>query len=121
MFNRNILQINENETLFINHREIAIIMKIIRNKKKQFSMHHEKLQISNEYIDEYIKEHHDELLQNHIRISKILQLLRQYCQFSHMRKKVETYIKKCHNCQRNKHATHAKYEKIQYQNSSIML
>ena len=59
VFNHNILQINEDETLFINHREIATTMRIIRNKKKQFSIHHEKLQISNEYIDEYIKKHYD--------------------------------------------------------------
>ena len=31
-----------------------------------------------------------------------------------MRQKVETYIKKCLNCQQNKHVIHVKYEKIQY-------
>ena len=36
-----------------------------------------------------------------------------------MRQKVEIHIKKCLNYQRNKHATHAKYEEIQYQESSI--
>ena len=36
-----------------------------------------------------------------------------------MRQKIEAYIKKYHNCQKNKHATHAKYEEIQYQKSSI--
>ena len=35
-----------------------------------------------------------------------------------MRQKVETYIKKCLNCQQNKHVTYAKYEKIQYMKSS---
>ena len=35
-----------------------------------------------------------------------------------MRQRVETYIKKCLNCQQNKHATHAKYEEIQYMKSS---
>ena len=34
----------------------------MRNEKKQFSIIHKKLQISNKYIDEYIKKHHDELL-----------------------------------------------------------
>ena len=34
MFNHNILRINEDKTLFINHREIATTMKIIKNKKK---------------------------------------------------------------------------------------
>ena len=36
-----------------------------------------------------------------------------------MKQKVETYIKKCHNCKKNKHETHAQYEKIQYQKSLI--
>ena len=36
-----------------------------------------------------------------------------------MKQKIETYIKKYHNCKKNKHETHAQYEKIQYQKSSI--
>ena len=35
-----------------------------------------------------------------------------------MKQRVETYIKKCLNCQQNKHVTHAKYEEIQYMKSS---
>ena len=35
-----------------------------------------------------------------------------------MRQRVKTYIKKCFNCQKNKHVTHVKYEHIQYMNSS---
>ena len=34
-----------------------------------------------------------------------------------MRQRVETYIKKCLNCQKNKHVTHVKYEHIQYMDS----
>ena len=34
-----------------------------------------------------------------------------------MKQKIETYIKKCLNCQLNKHATHVKYEEIQYMES----
>ena len=62
MFNYNVLRINKNETLFINHREIKTIMRIIKDTKEQFFMHHEKLQILNKHVDKYIKEHHDELL-----------------------------------------------------------
>ena len=35
-------------------------------------MYHEKLQILNEYINEYIKKHHDESLQSYSKISKTL-------------------------------------------------
>ena len=114
MFNHNILKINENETLFVNHREIAIIMRIMRNEKKQFSIYHEKLQISKQHVDEYIKKHHDDSLQRHSKMMKTLQFLLQHCQFPQMKQKVEAYIEKCHNCKKNKHATHAQYEKIQY-------
>ena len=114
MFNHNILKINEDETLFANHREITITMRILKNELKQFSMIHEKLQISKKHVDEYIKEHHDDSLQRHLRMTKTLQFLRQYCQFLQMRQKVETYNKKCHNCKKNKHETHAQYERIQY-------
>ena len=71
--------------------------------------------------DEYIKKHHDESLQSHLDVVKTIQLLRQNCQFPNMRQRVETYIKKCLNCQRNKHVTHAKYEHIQYMDSSKSL
>ena len=37
-----------------------------------------------------------------------------------MKQRVETYVKKCSSCQKNKHATHAKYEEIQYQESSTV-
>ena len=52
-------------------------------------------------------------------MTKIMQLLQQHCQFPHMQQKVEIYIKKCFNCQRNKHTTHAEYDEIQYVKSSI--
>ena len=46
-----------------------------------------------------------------------MQLLRQNCQFLNMRQRIETYIRKCFNCQRNKHVTHVKYDEIQYMKS----
>ena len=118
VFNHNILKVNDDETLFANRHEINMTLKIMRDDQEQFSIVHEKLQILKDKIDEYIKKHHDESLQRHLDVTKIIQLLRQNCQFSNMRQRVEIYIKKCLNCQQNKHATHAKYEKIQYMKSS---
>ena len=117
IFNHNILKINDDETLFANQHEVNTILKIMRDDQEQFSIVHEKLQISKDKIDEYIKKHHDESLQNHFDVFKTIQLLRQNCQFPNMRQRVEAYIKKCLSCQRNKHATHAKYEHIQYMDS----
>ena len=99
VFNHNILKVNNDEILFANRYEINMTFKIMRDDQEQFSIVHEKLQISKDKIDEYIREHHDESLQSHSSVIKIIQLLRQNCQFSNMRRKVETYIEKCFNCQ----------------------
>ena len=112
VFNHNILKINNDEILFANRHEVNVTLKIMRNNQEQFSIIYEKLQILKDKIDEYIKEHHDESLQNYFDVIKTIQFLRQNCQFSQMRQRIETYIKKCLNCQRNKHVTHAKYEHI---------
>ena len=118
VFNHNILKVNNDEILFANRHEVNMTLKIMRDDQEQFSIVHGKLQISKDKIDEYIREHHDESLQSHSSVIKTIQLLRQNCQFSNMRQRIETYIKKCLNCQRNKHVTHAKYEEIQYMKSS---
>ena len=114
VFNYNILKVNNDEILFANRNEVNMTLRIMRDDQEQFSIIHEKLQISKNKIDEYIKKHHDESLQSHFDVTKTMQFLRQNCQFSNMRQKVETYIKKCLNCQQNKHVIHVKYEKIQY-------
>ena len=119
-FNHNILKINENGIISANHHQINTILCIIKDEEEQFLVSKKRLQISENKIDEYIKKHHDESLQEHLRILKTIQLLKQHCQFLQMRQKVEIYIKKCINCQKNKHATHIKYEEIQYQESPIV-
>ena len=111
-FNHNILKINENDIISANHHQINAILRIIKDEKKQFFVSKKRLQILKNKIDEYIKKHHDDSLQKHSEVSKTIQLLRQYYQFSQIKQKVETYIKKCISCQKNKHATHVKYKKI---------
>ena len=71
-FNHNILKVNDNEILFANCHEINTTFKIMRNNQKQFSIVHEKLQILKNKIDEYIKKYHDESLQNHFDVVKII-------------------------------------------------
>ena len=119
-FDHNILKINDDEIISANHHQINTTLRIIRDDQEQFPINKEKFQISKNKVDEYIKKHHDGSLQKHSGVSKTLQLLRQNCQFLNMKQKVETYVKKCSSCQRNKHATHVKYEKIQYQKSSTV-
>ena len=119
VFNHSVFKINDDESLSSNRRKFNAMLCILRDDQKQYSIVKEKLQISKKDIDKCIKKYHDELLQKHFEVTKIMQFLRQHCQFSHMRQKVETYIKKCFNCQRNKHMTYAKYDEIQYVKSSI--
>ena len=89
------------------------ILQVNKDKKEQFPINKGRLQISKDKIIDYIKEHHDLSLQEHSRMIKTIQLLRQNCQFSQMRQKIETYIKKYLNYQRNKHMIHVMYEEIQ--------
>ena len=97
------------------------MLRILRDNQEQYSVIKEKLQISEKDIDKCIKKYHDEFLQKHFEMTKIMQFLRRNCQFPHMRQKIEMYIKKCFNCQQNKHATHAEYDEIQYAKSSMKI
>ena len=115
MMNHNIFKINDDESLSINIQKINVILKIFNDDQKQYSIIKNRLHISKKHINKIIKKYHDELLQKHFEIFKTLQFLRRHCRFHNMRQKIETYIKKCFNCQKNKHNIHKKYEKIQYQ------
>ena len=72
VFNHNIFKVNDDEILFANCHEINMTLKIMRDDQEQFSIVHEKLQISKDKIDEYIKEHHDESLQKHFDVIKTI-------------------------------------------------
>ena len=117
-FHHNILKQNENESLSANQKEFNATLRIRKNTKKQYSIQKDKFQIFKKKINDTIKKYHDESLQRHSNVNKILQLLRRDCQFLKMKQHVETYIKQCFNCQQNKHDTHAKYDEIQYSASS---
>ena len=76
MFNYNILKINKNESLLVNKYKLNATLQILQNNTKKILIKREKLQISINKIDKYIKEHHDESLQRHLKVTKILQFLR---------------------------------------------
>ena len=85
VFNHSILKINQNGLLSSNKHELNTTLKILRNDTEQFPMEKGKLQISENNINECIKKHHNESLQSHLGVSKMLQLLQHYCQFPGMR------------------------------------
>ena len=114
----NIFKQNENESLSTNQKKFNATLKIKKNTKKQYLIQKNKFQIFKKKINDTIKKYHDESLQKHSNVNKILQFLRRNYQFSQMKQQIETYIKQCFNCQQNKHETHAKYDEIQYNASS---
>ena len=119
VFDQNVLKINNDGSLSFNKREFNVTMRILCDNQEQYSVIKEKLQISDDKIDDCIKKYHNESLQEHSKVTKTIQFLRRECQFFHMQQKVEIYIKKCFKCQQNKHAIHAEYNEIQYTESSI--
>ncbi len=71
-FNHSILKVNNDESLLANKHELNATLRILRDDTKEFSIKKGKLQISIDKIDECIKEHHDEPLQGHPKVTKIL-------------------------------------------------
>jgi len=71
-FNHSILKVNNDELLSINKHKLNTILRILRDKSEEFSIKKKKLQIFINKIDEYIKEHYDESLQEHLKIIKTL-------------------------------------------------
>jgi len=71
-FNHSILKVNNDELLLVNKHELNATLRILRDDTKEFPIKKEKLQIFIDKIDECIKEHHDESLQEHSRVTKTL-------------------------------------------------
>jgi len=70
LFNYNILKINKNKLLLANKYKLNTILQILRNNTKEFLIKKEKLQISINKIDKYIREYYNKLLQKHLKITK---------------------------------------------------
>jgi len=71
-FNHSILKVNNDESLLINKHKINAILRILRDESKEFLIKKRKLQILVNKVDECIKEHYDESLQEHLGMIKTL-------------------------------------------------
>ena len=69
MFNYSIFKINKNKLLLANKHELNTILQILQNNIEKFLIEKEKLQISIDKIDKYIKKYYNKLLQEHSRIT----------------------------------------------------
>ncbi len=112
MFNYNIFKINKNKLLLANKYKLNIILQILRDNTEKFLIKKEKLQISINKIDKYIKKYYNKLLQKYSEITKIFQFLYQYYQFLQIKQAVEIYIKQYFSCQQNKYSIYINYSKI---------
>ena len=70
MFNYNILKINKNKLLLANKYKLNIILQILQNNIEEFFIEKEKLQISINKINKYIKEYYNKLLKKYSKITK---------------------------------------------------
>jgi len=75
LFNYNILKINKNKLLLANKYKLNTILQILRDNTEEFLIEKEKFQISINKINKYIKKYYNKLLQEYLKITKILQLL----------------------------------------------
>jgi len=69
LFNYSIFKINKNKLLLANKHELNTILQILQNNIEKFLIEKEKLQISIDKIDKYIKKYYNKLLQEHSRIT----------------------------------------------------
>jgi RNase H-like domain found in reverse transcriptase/Reverse transcriptase (RNA-dependent DNA polymerase)/Integrase zinc binding domain/Retroviral aspartyl protease len=75
------------------------------------------LKITNEVPEglqeQIIRQHHDDPVHGHPGITRTMELIRRNYEFTKMKEKVTEYIKKCADCQKNKHDTHAPHGEMQ--------
>jgi transposase InsO family protein len=69
--------------------------------------------VPEELQEQIIRQHHDDPVHGHPGVSRTIELIQRNYQFKNMKEKVATFIKKCADCQRNKHSTHAPYGEMQ--------
>jgi len=70
LFNYSILKINKNKLLLINKYKLNTTLQILRDNTEKFSIEKEKLQISTDKINKYIKKYYNRLLQEYSEITK---------------------------------------------------
>ena len=69
--------------------------------------------VPEELQEEIIRQHHDDPVHGHPGIRRTMELIQRGYEFNNMKEKVTNYIKKCADCQKNKHSTHAQYGEMQ--------
>jgi hypothetical protein len=71
------------------------------------------INVLEELQEEIIWQHHNNLVHRHPSITRTIELIQRNYEFLGIKDKVTAYIKKCADCQRNKHSTYALYREMQ--------
>jgi transposase InsO family protein len=71
------------------------------------------IEVPEELQEAIIRQHHDDPVHGHPGVARTMEQIQRNYQFSGMKDKVASYIKKCADCQKNKHSTHAPYGEMQ--------
>jgi len=70
LFNYSIFKIDKNKVLFTNKYKLNTILQILRDNIEEFFIKKEKLQISINKIDKYIKKYYNKLLQKYLKVTQ---------------------------------------------------
>jgi len=70
LFNYSIFKIDKNKVLFTNKYKLNTILQILRDNIEEFFIKKEKLQISINKIDKYIKKYYNKLLQKYFKVTQ---------------------------------------------------
>jgi hypothetical protein len=72
-----------------------------------------RIEVPEELQESIIQQHHDNPVHRHPRVTRTIEQIQRNYQFKNIKEKVTSYIKKCTDCQKNKHSTHAPYREMQ--------
>jgi uncharacterized membrane protein len=72
-----------------------------------------RIEVPEELQESIIRQHHDDPVYGHPGVAQTIEQIQRNYQFKNIKKKVTLYIKKCTDCQKNKHSTHASYGEMQ--------
>jgi hypothetical protein len=71
------------------------------------------IKVPKELQEAIIRQHHNDPVHGHPGVARTIEQIQRNYQFPGIKDKVASYIKKCADCQRNKHSTHAPYGEMQ--------
>jgi hypothetical protein len=72
-----------------------------------------RIEVPKKLQEAIIQQHHDNPVHRHPKVARTIEQIQRNYQFSDIKDKVASYIKKCADYQKNKHSTHALYGEMQ--------